>query len=128
MSAVAALATYANASAVTASPQEVVRMAYERVITSCNRAEQAELHQPHNWLHVFHDETVRGQAILLELTSGLATSHPDPVVTDLANHLEQLYRFAIDQLIDANLGKDTRPLDAVRMVIGGLLDAWVRAR
>jgi flagellar protein FliS len=128
MSAVAALATYAHASAATASPQEVVRMAYERVITACNRAEQAEENQPDNWLQIFHDEMVRGQAILLELMSGLALAHPDPVVTDLAQHLDQLYRFAIDQMIDANLDKDPRPLDAVRMIIDGLRDAWVRAR
>ena len=39
----AALATYARSSAATASPFEVVRMAYERVITACDRAELAEL-------------------------------------------------------------------------------------
>jgi flagellar biosynthetic protein FliS len=126
MSAVAALATYANASAVTASPHQVVRMAYERVATACDRAEQAELHEAENWMQIFHDEMLRGQAILLELTGALALTHEDPAVLDLSLHLRDLYRFAIDQLIDANVNKDPGPLDAVRLVVLGLHDAWIR--
>ena len=38
----------------------------------------------------------------------------------------RLYRYCIDQLIAANVDKDPDPLDDVRLVIGGLLDAWVR--
>src|SRR6476469_8035955 len=126
MTAVAALATYARSSATTAGPAEVVRMAYERIITACNRAEHAEDedNDVENWLQVFHDEVVRAQAILVELAAGLALEHPDPGVVDLAVHLADLYRYCIDQLIAANLSKNPEPLDDVRMVIAGLLDAW----
>ncbi len=126
MTAVAALASYAQASASTAGPGEIVRMAYERVITACNRAQQAEADLPSDWMQIFHDETLRGQAILVELTAGLAVDHADPAVVDLAEHLGELYRFCIDQFIDANVYKDPEPLDDVRMVIHGLRDAWVR--
>jgi flagellar protein FliS len=128
MTAVAALATYARSSATTAGPGEVVRMAYERIITACNRAEYAEDEDNDvaDWMQMFHDEVVRGQAIMVELTAGLALDHPDPVVADLATHMADLYRYCIDRLIEANINKDPEPLDDVRMVIGGLLDAWVR--
>jgi flagellar protein FliS len=126
MTAVAALASYAQASATTAGPGEIVRMAYERIITACNRAEQAEADVPSNWVQIFHDETLRAQSILLELTVGLAVDHDDPAVVDLATHLGDLYRFCIDELVDANIYKDPEPLDDVRSVIDGLRDAWVR--
>lgn len=126
MTAVAALASYAQASASTAGPGEIVRMAYERVITACNRAQQVHSDAPGDWMQTFHDETLRGQAILVELSAGLAIKHGDSAVVDLANHLGDLYRFCIDELVDANVYKDPQPLDDVRMVIGGLLDAWVR--
>jgi len=128
MTAVAALASYKQASSSTAGPGEVVRMAYERIITACNRAEYAEDEDNDlpNWMQVFHDETLRGQAILIELTAGLAISHPDPMVVNLAIHMQDLYRYCIDQLVDANVAKNPEPLGDVRMVIGGLLDAWLR--
>ncbi|MCU1393269.1 MAG: fliS [Ilumatobacteraceae bacterium] len=126
MTGTAAIASYARASAATAGPGEIVRMAYERIITACNRAEQAEADLPANWVQIFHDETTRAQAILLELTVGLATQHDDPEVVDLAVHLGELYRYCIDELVDANIYKDVEPLDDVRLVIDGLRDAWVR--
>src|SRR4051794_28781278 len=126
MTAAASLASYAQASTATASPGEIVRMAYERILTACNRAEQAESRTPANWVQIFHDETMRAQAILLELTVGLALDHEDSAVTDLARHLDDLYRYCIDELVDANVYKDPEPLDDVRLVIEGLHDAWVR--
>ncbi|MCU1389654.1 MAG: fliS [Ilumatobacteraceae bacterium] len=126
MTAAASLASYAQASTATAGPGEIVRMAYERILTACNRAEQAEARTPANWVQVFHDETMRAQAILLELTVGLALDHEDPAVVDLARHLDDLYRYCIDELVDANIYKDPEPLDDVRLVIEGLHDAWVR--
>ena len=126
MTSVAAIASYAQASAGTAGPGEIVRMAYERIITACNRAQQAEADVPVNWVQVFHDECSRGQAILLELMSGLALNHPDPDVVELATNLDDLYKYCIGELVDANVYKDPEPLDDVRVVIAGLLDAWVR--
>ena len=126
MTAAASLASYAQASTATAGPGEIVRMAYERILTACNRAEQAEERTPANWVQIFHDETMRAQAILLELTVGLALGHDDPAVADLARHLDELYRYCIDELVDANVYKDPEPLDDVRLVIEGLHDAWTR--
>ncbi len=121
----AALATYAQSSAATASPYEVVRMAYERVITACDRAEHAERNHTSNWLQVFHDETIRAQAILVELSAGLSLGHPDPAVVALSQQLDNLYRYAIHQLVQANMQKSREQIPAVRLVIDGLRDAWV---
>lgn len=121
----AALATYAQSSAATASPYEVVRMAYERVITACDRAEHAERTRSTNWLQTFHDETIRAQAILVELSAGLSLGHADPAVVALSQQLDNLYRYAIHQLVQANMQKSREQIPAVRLVIDGLRDAWV---
>jgi len=126
MSAATALASYAKVSSATASPHEIVRLAYERVLTACDRATLAFEDRPWNWVQTFHDEMVRAQAILVELTTGLAVDHADDNVSAMANQLEALYRFAIDEMIDANVDKDIAPLVGVRRVIDLLRDAWVR--
>jgi flagellar protein FliS len=123
----AALATYARSSAATASPFEVVRMAYERVITACDRADLAELERGSNWLQVFHDETIRAQAIIMELAAGLALNHANADVAALSRHLDSLYQYAIQELVHANTQKSADPIEAVRLVIDGLRDAWVLA-
>jgi flagellar protein FliS len=123
----AALATYAQSSAATASPQEVVRMAYDRVITACDRAELAEREREDNWMQVFHDETIRAQLILLELSAGLALNHQSPEVVALSNQFDSLYSYAIQELVQANTQKSVDPIDAVRMVVDGLRSAWVVA-
>jgi flagellar protein FliS len=123
----AALAAYTQSAAATATPREVVRMAYERVLTACDRAEQAARLRPPNWMQTFHDETIRGQSILLELMSGLAIDHHDQDVAALSRHLESLYRYAMNELLQANVHKSAGPIAAARMVISGLHDAWVSA-
>lgn len=120
-----ALSAYARASAETASPHEIVRMAYERVLTACDRATHARDAQYRGWIQTFHDETIRAQAILAELASVLAVNHPDPAVADLSNQLDDLYRYCNGELMRANVAKDSQPLGAVSMVIDGLRDAWV---
>lgn len=118
---------YARAAAVTASPAEVVRMAYERIIAACDRATLAHLTPGGSWLQIFHDETVRAQAILMELASVLAVGHPNPAVDEMAKSLDGIYAFAAQQLATANIEKSAEPLRAVRRMIDGLRDAWVTA-
>jgi len=100
-------------------------MAYERVITACDRASTAATQQPHGWRQVFHDESVRAQAILIELTSVLQVDHPDPDVAAMSTQLAALYRFTIDQLVRANMQKDAKQLSVAKSTIDGLRDAWV---
>ncbi len=99
-------------------------MAYERILTACDRASHAEQNRPKMWLQLFHDETVRAQAILIELSAGLSLQHPDGAVVELAEGLDSLYRYVIQQLVQANIQKSSAPLHAVRIVVDGLRDAW----
>jgi flagellar secretion chaperone FliS len=122
-----AFAQYAQSAAATASPSEIVRMAYQRVLTACDRSAAAVNERPANWLQVFHDETIRAQQILLELSAGLALHHADPEVVEMALSMDSLYEYAMHQLMQANVEKSAEPLYAVQLVIGGLLDAWVHS-
>lgn len=100
-------------------------MAYDRVVTACDRAATAADQQPPGWRQVFHDETVRAQSILLELMSVLQVNHTDPAVAEMSNQLSALYRFTIDQLVQANLQKDPKQLRPARSTVEGLREAWV---
>ncbi|MBI4885050.1 MAG: flagellar protein FliS [Actinobacteria bacterium] len=120
----AAIANYSQSSAVTASPHEVVLLAYERVLTACNRAEHADRVRPPMWMQMFHNETVLAQAILVELSTGLSLDSGDQEVVDLAEKLDSLYRYAAQQLAQANVKKSSSPLAVVHMIVDGLRDAW----
>lgn len=120
----AGLSAYARSSAVTASPAEVVRMAYERIVTACDRATDAAADRGDGWVQRFHDETTRGQALLSELTGMLAVRHADPGVAAMSNDLAAIYGHAIGELARANIAKDPAPLAGVRAAIESLLDAW----
>ena len=101
-------------------------MAYDRVITACDRATGAESSGTAGWRQTFHEETVRAQAILLELMSVLQVNHSDPDVAEMSAQLASLYQFVIDELVRANLAKTSSALVGARSTIDGLRDAWVQ--
>lgn len=123
-SATLALSAYARSSAATAHPAEIVRMAYERIVSACDRAIDAAADRDRDWMQRFHDETTRAQALLTELAGMLAVTSADPSVAAMARDLADLYLFAIRELAAANVAKDAAPLAAVRTTIDGLRDAW----
>ena len=43
---------------------------------------------------------------------------------EVARNLEKLYRFMLDQLMDAHLGNDAKPLDTVIGLLGTLKEGW----
>ena len=115
---------YAASASSTASPAEVVRMAYARIVTACDRISLAAETRRSGWIEQFHAEAVRAQRLLLELTGMLAVTSDDLEVAALATNLGALYRFCIDELVAANLSKDARRCGAVRSTIDGLGSAW----
>jgi flagellar biosynthetic protein FliS len=119
-----AYASYATSNAATAGPNEVVRMAYDRILTACNRAESVSEAPTPGWLETFHTECVRAEDILVELAGMLATEHDDEAVAELAGQLYGLYGFCHARLVEANVMKDSEPLAAVRSTIAGLRAAW----
>lgn len=119
-----AVSAYARSTASTAHPAEVVRMAYERIVTACDRAADAAADRGAGWVQRFHEEATRAQALLVELAGMLATGSADPAVAAMAADLGDLYLFAIRLLTEANVAKDPAPLATVRSTIDGLRDAW----
>lgn len=115
---------YASSSAATASPAEVVRMAYARIVTACDRmARDATARRP-GWIESFNAESTRAQALLLELIGMLALDSDNAEVAALASNLGSLYRFCIEQLVAANCAKDATKCAFVRTTIDGLGSAW----
>lgn len=100
-------------------------MAYDRIVTACDRSANAAKDKTPGWRQTFHDETVRAQHILMELTSVLQIEHRDAEVAEMSQRLSALYRFVTDQLVRANVEKNAKHLGPARSTIDGLRDAWV---
>jgi flagellar biosynthetic protein FliS len=115
---------YAASSAATASPAEIVRMAYARIVTACDRMVRAAEARRTGWIETFNAESLRAQALLVELTGMLAVDSDNAEVAALATNLGALYRFSIEELIAANCAKDARRCAFVRSTIDGLGSAW----
>ena len=115
---------YAASSAATASPAEVVRMAYARIVTACDRMARAAESRRTGWIETFNAESLRAQALLIELTGMLAVDNDNADVATLATSLGALYRFCIEELVAANCAKDGRRCAFVRSTIDGLGSAW----
>ena len=115
---------YAASSAATASPVEVVRMAYARIVTACDRMARAAESRRTGWIETFNAESLLAQALLIELTGMLAVDSDNDDVATLATSLGALYRFCIEELVAANCAKDGRRCTFVRSTIDGLGSAW----
>lgn len=115
---------YAASSATTASPAEIVRMAYARIVTACDRMTRAAETKLTGWIETFNAESIRAQALLLELTGMLAIGSDNPEVAELAGSLGALYRFCIEELVAANCAKNGKRCAFVRSTIDGLGSAW----
>jgi flagellar biosynthetic protein FliS len=118
------LSAYAASSAATASPAEVVRMAYARIVTACDRMVRSAETRRSGWIETFNAESLRAQALLIELTGMLSIDSETPEVAELAGNLAALYRFCLEELVAANLAKDGRRCTFVRSTIDGLGSAW----
>ena len=123
-----AIAAYAKSSAVTASPQEIVRMAYDRIVTACDRGRARPATEPAGWRQLFHDETVRAQSILIELSSVLQVEHRDPEVAEMSSSS----RPSTGSPSTSSCGRTSRRTRSIsapaRSTIDGLRDAWVTQR
>ena len=117
-------AAYASSSAATASPAEVVRMAYGRIVTACDRMIRAAEQKPAGWVELFNAECLRAQALLFELTGMLAQDSAEPEVAEMANNLASIYQFCERELVTANVKKDPKRCAGVRKCIDGLRTAW----
>lgn len=62
----------------------------------------------------------KAHAIITEFLSTLNVE----IGGDVARNLEKLYRFMLDQLMEAHLSNDGKPLDTVINLLGTLKEGW----
>lgn len=120
-------AAYAKSTAATASPAKIVLMCYQRILTACDRMEEAATHRPSGWIQVFHDECIRAEQIITELAGMTDRESSDRAVAEMSKNLVDLYVFCLRELAEANASKDPAKLATVRDTIGDLADGWAAA-
>lgn len=113
-------AAYRKTQIETASPEALILMLYDGAIKFIGQAEIA-----------FEDENIeqisnlllRIQAIFAELLSALDKDKGG----EIAVNLERLYVFFLEQLSDANIKKDVKPLAEIKPLIVDLRNTWEQA-
>lgn len=104
----------------TASPEMLILMLYDGAIKFINQAEIAfedkNIEQISNLL-------VRIQAIFAELLTALDKEKGG----EIAVNLERLYVFFLEQLGEANIKKDPKPMLEIRPLIINLRNTWEQA-
>jgi flagellar secretion chaperone FliS len=115
---------YANAyqsqAVTTASPAQLVLMLYDGILASITRAQAGE---ELGDVELVNRELVRAQDIVNELRMTLDFERGGQIAANLGS----LYTFCTDQLIDANVRKDTSRLEGVRGVVANLRETWQEA-
>lgn len=114
---------YQDRAVATASPAALVSMLYQRVLVAIERVTALGDLQAPGSTEVANRELQRAQDIVTELRVTLDHHHGG----EIAQNLDALYAFCLEQLLEANMRKDPAPLDVVRDVIGQLHDAWQEA-
>ena len=112
---------YRRDAVMTARPDQLVTMLYDRLLQAIGRA-RTQLQQGDN-LALVHDELVLGQRILMELRVTLDTERGG----ELASNLSRLYDYCAEQLVEANMAKVPEHLDNAESVVREIRDAWVAA-
>lgn len=111
-----AYSVYRRQSVQGASPQELVRLllreAHKTTLAAQRALAAAEVAAAHTAL-------IRAQELVGALREAVR-----PEAGQIAQDLISLYSFVIDRLVQANVSKDARLLDAVNEVLGNLAEAW----
>lgn len=102
----------------TASPKQLVVLLYEGAI---KRVRLAELAIEKNDITKANTNILKAQDIVTELMVSL--NHQNGA-NAIASELHVLYSYMINQLIQANIQKDTEKLVGTRNLLSELRDAW----
>ena len=103
----------------TVTPPQLVLMLYNGAIRFLKQA-QAGLEQ--RQLESCHHHILKTQDILTELMSTLDLNQGQ-----IAENLYQLYDYMYSRLIEANIRKDSQPLQEVEQLLSELRDTWTEA-
>lgn len=107
---------YAREAVTTATPAQLVVMLYDRFLKDLAAAETA---LGAGDLYAGHVALMHAQEIVRELRSSLDTS-----LWKEGEPLARLYDWVLDELVNANLAKDTVHIENARDVMQPLRDTW----
>ncbi len=107
---------YLEVQVATARPEQLILMCFDGLLGFLRRAEEALVRgrRPDA-----HDAIVRAQAVVAELRASLRTD-----AGEVAAHLDRIYEFLQNHLVEANIRKDRRRVGEARLVTETLREAW----
>lgn len=109
---------YKQNTVMTATPEELTLMLYDGAIKYMNIAKHSIENED---MQRAHKALIKAQDIIVELNTSLNMDY------ELSNNLRNLYTFALDRLIDANIQKSTGPIKEVLDIIDGIRESWKEA-
>ncbi|MFC6465695.1 flagellar export chaperone FliS [Marinilactibacillus sp. GCM10026970] len=116
---------YGNASNVyktnqiqTASPKQLVVLLYEGAIKNIRLAELALENKDNEKIN---RHLIKAQDIVAELLNSLNHQGGE---NHIASELETLYEYLLNELLQANLKKDSEKMSGARSILSELLEAW----
>ena len=104
----------------TASPEALILMLYDGALKFIG---QAEIAFEDNDIEMISNKLLRIQAIFTELLTSLDKDKGG----EIAVNLERLYIFFLEQLGEANIKKDPKPMLEIKPLIVELRDTWIKA-
>jgi flagellar protein FliS len=110
--------SYRQAEIQSRSPVELVVMLYDGALRFTADAREAMQRKD---IKLRQQNISRALAIVSELQSTLDMESGG----DVAAHLDKLYGYVRDRLIDASIKQDVQPLDEARRVLTTLREGWV---
>lgn len=122
MSAMNPLNAYKETHIKTASPGKLIVLLYEEALRHLDAAEKL-LEKDEGQLDQVNNSILRAQDMITELMVSLDFEKG----TDIAANLFSLYMFFNQQLTQANIKKDIKPISHVKNLMGDLCDAWKQA-
>ena len=111
---------YKKASVQSASKEKILLMLYEAAIKHIKKSKQAIEDA---------DRAKRGEHLgyAFDIVMELNTTLNHEVSPEVASNLERLYMFITDQLTQANITGEIKPLDDSLKILEILYDGWVKA-
>ncbi len=109
---------YLKTKVMTASPEELQLMLYDGAIRFCEQARELNANGD---LEKRFTLISKAEKIIMELMNSMK----DEYAPEICSRMRSLYLFCYERLIDANLQRETRPLDEALKIIRHIRETWV---
>lgn len=106
----------------TANQGKLILMLYDGAIKFINKAIELIAQKKANNIETIHNNIIRAQEIIYELTSSLNMD-----VGEISHRLFSIYMYINNRLIEANIKKSDKPLIEVKKYLIELRGAWEQA-